>query len=248
MNYASFFYTFDDLPPSPTVAQIRRKINSGPRRQYAFTHFCNEHPDSIEYRLGYVESYAENGVYDDGQYKHCFDWISQSLSLPDNNGVHDKLRKLQADLANQQRQMHAEIGPDPDVNRDPLDVAFKSGDYGIIESEFSSLQGAITPKGILGGADEKLFWRLFQMIIRIAFKRGEPQSAMSHLAEYEKQRIAVRLTPIPDFDLQELVLGYLAQQSVDSARSHLQRWLSNSRMPIINDTIKQHDAFRDLCS
>jgi len=247
MSYASFFYTFDDLPARPSVAQIRSKIKRGARRQHAFEHFTEQYPDDVGYRLGYVESYAENGVYDDTQYQHCYDWIEHSLTLPDCDGAHAMLRKLLADLRRQQEVLHAELGPHEDPPSDPFVLALQSGNYDVIETEFARLQLAVKPRGILGGDDERRFWRLFQMMVRIAFLRGQPEVAIEQFNQYEQQRIAVKMTPIPDLDLQEAILGYLAQQSLDSARARLSHWLANSRMPIIGDTIKQHDAFCDLC-
>lgn len=248
MGYESFFYTFDDFSSRPTHAQIRRKIKPGSRRQHAFNHFAAEYPDDIQYRLGYIESYAENGVYDDRQYQHSFDWIIDSLKLADSNGAHEKLRLLLADLQRQQCELHTELGPDREVERDPYDAAFRSGNYDIIETKFASLQQSLTPRGLMGGEDERLFWRLFQITIRIAFRNHDPELAMQCFDRYERMRIAVKLTPIPDYDLQEMILGYLAQQSLQLARSRLEHWLSKSRMPTINDTIKQHAAFRDLCN
>jgi hypothetical protein len=248
MDYESFFYTFDDLPSHPTYAQIRRKIKPGSRRQHAFKHFADIYPDAIHYRLGYAESYAENGVYDDNHYQHCFDWINDSLKLPDSDGAHAKLRILLADLRDQQRELHDELGPDPKVERDPYDAAFRSGRYDVIEDKFASLQQSLKPCGIMGGDEERLFWRLFQITIRIAFRKQNPELAIQQFDRYEEMRIAVKLTPIPDYDLQEMILGYLAQQSLQVARSRLAYWLSNSRMPTINDTVKQHAAFQDLCN
>jgi hypothetical protein len=149
-------------------------------------------------------------------------------------------------LKKQQRELHAELGPSPAPELDIYGASFRSGRYDIIENEFTRLQQTVTPCGILGGDEEKQLWRMFQLIIRIAFKKGQPDLAIERLDRYEQTRIGVKLTPIPDFDLQELALGYLAQQSLDLARSRLKHWLSNSRMPIITDTIKQHEAFRDI--
>lgn len=247
MRYASYFYTFDDFPPQPSAAQIRGKIQPGLRRLHAFKHFAERHPDDIRYRLGYIEAYAENGVYDDKQYQHCYDWIAHSLTLQDREGARRKLEAILAELRSQQEQLLAELGPVPEVSRDPFDAAMKRRDYDAIESEFARLREIVKPRGILGGDDEKLLWRLFQMTIRIAFTR-DPKTAMQRVDEYEQCRIAVKLTPIPDFDLQETILGFLANQSIESARAKLRFWLANSRMPCINDTIKQHDAFRNLCA
>lgn len=246
MGFESFFYTFDDFPERPTYAQIRRKLKPGTRRQNAFMHFATKHPDAIGYRLGYAESYAENGIYDDSQYRQVFEWIEGSFALADADGAYVKLRALLAALQTEQRNLHEEIGPDPEIKRDPLDTAFRTGKFELIESEFTRSLQSVSPRGILGGDDEKRFWRLFQMMIRIAFQNGQPELAIERLDRYEEMRIGVKLTPIPDFDLQESILGYLAKRSPDLARSRLAHWLSCSRMPIINDTIKQHDVFRDL--
>ena len=246
--YESFFYAFDELGERPSTERIRQAYPAGLRRLHAFRHFSNIHPDAAQYLCGYLESAAENGVYDDSQFAHCFGLIERALELPDAGDAHHRLRKLDSDLHLQQAELLAELGPErlDEPPNETSDVLFKAGRYGAIESRFTELQRTVKPRGILGGEMEKEYWRLYQYRIRIPFKQQEPEAGIREMDAYERGRIAVKLTPIPDFDVQETVIGYLAQQSVANAVKRLVHWLNNSRMPIINDVIKYHPGFRPL--
>ena len=140
------------------------------------------------------------------------------------------------------------IGGGGDGWSDPANpmVQFKEGNYEPIIQRYEALAATVSPRGILGPPEEKEYWSLFQYMVSIALARGETELALERLANYEEGRVAVKLTPIPEFTIQEAILGYLADSSVERARNKLQFWLSNSRMPCISDVIRNHPAFADL--
>ena len=62
----------------------------------------------------------------------------------------------------------------------------------------------------------------------------------------EERRFPLKLTPLPDHDIQEAILGYLATHSVDAAVERLRYWLDNSRVRNVSDVVQNHPAFRRL--
>lgn len=123
---------------------------------------------------------------------------------------------------------------------------FRSGNFAPIVSRYKELEGTVRPRGILGPPEEKEFWALSQFMIRISLMNGETDEALTRLRHYEEGRISVRLTPMPDYDIQEAILGYHAAQSLNAAVERLQFWLENSRMPTVSDVVKNHPAFSHL--
>lgn len=245
---ADFFYTFEELPPDATAARIRRECKQGTRRLRAFEHFMQTFPDDVTYVHGYVAAYKQEGIYDLAECAHLLGLIDRGLHLPDRSGCHGKLRKLEAHIAKQQRDILTEFGPDQDDNRQETHLQqFRRGKYDAIISRFEELKSTVKPRGILGGPLEKEYWSLLDLMCCIAFAEGQPELAMSRLAEREQGRIAVGLTPLPDFGTQEAVLGYLAKQDIGLARKRLHFWLINSKVRCISDVIKHHPAFADLC-
>ncbi len=155
--------------------------------------------------------------------------------------------RLEADLRRDQAAILEECGPEePPVDRDRPGVHFRSGHYRPIVARFRELQKTVRPRGILGPQEEKELWTLWQYMVRIALMKGQTWRAWWRLRAYEKGRIEVNLTPIPDFDLQEAVLGYYAARNPDKALRKLQCWLEHSRMPVISGVVRDHPSFRHL--
>jgi len=248
LPYQDFFYGFDDLPEGASPADIRRACPDGLRRQHAFRHFCDLHPDDVRYLLGYLAAYAKNGVYDDQQFRHCFAEIDRGLQLNDRSGCHVKLRKLRVDLERQHAEMLEECSSESPADRDAPWFQFRSGNYDPIVLRYQELASSVVPRGILGPPEEKEFWALAQFMIRISLMRGDMQEALTRMDKYEEGRIAVRLTPMPHCDIQEAILGYLATRGIGAALERLQVWLDNSRKPIVSDVVRGHPAFRHLCA
>ena len=245
LPYQEFFYRFDDLPDEASAGQICLACRDPLRRQHAFWHFWQRHPDDVTYLHGYLAAYVENGVYDQGQFTQCFELIDSGLQLRDSSGCHSELRAIKADLECQQADFLAEGRPGPGDQDSPWS-RFRRRDFGPIEARCRELETTVVPRGILGPPEEMEYWHLLQFMIRIALVRGDVKQALAHLRQYEKGRIAVKLTPMPDFDIQEAILGYYATHSVRKAVKRLRFWIQNSRMPIVSALIKNHPAFAHL--
>jgi len=250
--YRAYFYRFEDLPDRPTDEEILQTCPPGVRRLYAFERFMSRYPDDVSYVYGYLEAYANIGLYDDYNFNHCYEKIALGLSLADPADYHKKIRDFDADIRADQQRMHEELGPSTEdetasesENNSPRSL-FDRGEYRRLEEIFESARESIKPVGILGSQAEKDYWVLYQYMIEIAFAERDPALAMMRLDLYEQDRIAVRLTPTPNLGLQETVIGHLAQRSLEDARRRLQFWLDNSKMPCIDDIIKYHPAFADM--
>lgn len=248
LPFQDYFYRFDDLGDEPSPTVIRRTYPVGERRQHAFAYFRDRHPRKVEYVLGYVEAYARNGVYDDTQFAHCFEQIAAGRQLDDKKGCHAKLEKLRGKLERQQQELHNESGQNLSEDASTPWYRFRAGEFEPIKARFAELANSVKPRGILGPPEEKEYWALYQFSIRISLVTRKTAAALQQMADFESKRIAVKLTPVPDFDLQEAVLGYDAYEEIARARERLQYWLKHSKMPIISDLIRRHPSFADLCS
>ncbi|MCP3996014.1 MAG: hypothetical protein GY722_13275 [bacterium] len=156
------------------------------------------------------------------------------------------LQMLKTELAAQQTAIVEECGPDSPTDADSPWLLFRSGNHQQIFARFDELESTVQPRGILGPPEEKEFWMLSQFMVRICFMKGKLADGLSRLGDYEQGRIAVKLTPMPDYDIQEAVLGHLAGRSITEALSRLQFWLDHSRMPTVSDVISNHPSFKHL--
>ena len=147
LPYQDFFYTVD-LPDRASPAEIRRACPRTVGRRVVFKRFYDAHPDDVRYLLGYLDAYTRDGVYDDQQYRHCYDLIAQGLALADRSGAHRKLHKLQRDLEQQHAAILAECGPDPPADGESPRALFLAGRYDALLSQFTLLQKEVTPVGI----------------------------------------------------------------------------------------------------
>ena len=159
-----------------------------------------------------------------------------------------KLLKLRSQLERQRAEIMAELGEDAfDVTEpDELYQLLWSGQYDRLIRMFEAVRRTHKPVGILGGDKDRRFWSLYQMAIHAYFEKQEYKQALSLVEEYESKRIRVALTPIPDYNVQEKVIGCLAQMNLSRAIEKLKFWLANSKAPTICDTIKHHSEFKHL--
>ena len=74
-----------------------------------------------------------------------------------------------------------------------------------------------------------------------------PEGAVKLVREYCDKRIQAKLVALPDFAIQEQMIGYLAQVDLAAAQDMLRMWLKNSRSPCVSDAIKHHPDFRGIC-
>jgi len=248
--YELFFYDFDNLGDRPSPGAVATAYPEGGLRLKAFKFLHEKHPDDVRYLWHYLDSYATSGVYDDSDYKHCFTLIERGLSLPDRSDTHAKLRRLRDQLENQWDEVIADLGDDAFevTGPDELYRLLRSGQHDKLIGMFAEVRHAHQPHGILGGDKDRGYWVLFQMAIQAYFEKQDYRQALSLMEEYESKRISVRLTPIPDYNLQEKVIGCLVQIDAGQAVRKLRFWLANSKIPCICDTIKHHHAFRHLFS
>jgi len=246
--YELYFFDFEALGDQPPPGAVTKAYPEGDLRLKAFEFLHDKHPDDVRYLWRYLNSYATRGVYDEGDYRHCFRLIEGGLSLPDKAGSHEKLRRLRDKLEKQKTEIIDALG-DKALEATGPDELYRllfSGRYDKLIGMFAELRHTHQPGGILTGARDERYWSLFQMAIQALFEKQDYQQALALMKEFESKRIAVKLTPIPDYNVQERVIGCLAQIDLRQAIRKLRLWLVNSKAPCICDTIRHHHAFKHL--
>ncbi|RZS93399.1 putative signal transducing protein [Aquimarina brevivitae] len=245
--YESYFYNFEKLGEQPTPNKVLKYYPKGSERTQAFQYLKDKYPDQMEYLLLYLFCLVEDGVYDDKHYQYCFDLINQGLSRPNSNESHDKLNYIKANLKREQELLLKE--DESDTEDHPID--FNEFEKNFKNKQFSKVIEAFKdsthqPKGILNTKEDQSYWRLFVLAIESYFEMKDYKKGLRLMKAYEKQRIKLRLTPIPGFRLQEKVIGCLAQKSISLAQKKLQSWLFDSEQPSISETISSHPNFKDI--
>ena len=113
---------------------------------------------------------------------------------------------------------------------------------------FRNIRNSYKPRGITGGPEDRVYWKLYLDVISIYLEINNYQEAFKVLSEFEAKRIRVNLTPIPnDFALQEKIILALAETSRQKARDKLRYWVANSKVVTICDNIRYHPDYMDLC-
>ena len=247
--YESFFFDFASLGDEPTPKSVNAQYAEGTLRQEAYKHLMSRYPDDVRYVLHYCQTDARLGVYDDEQFAHCFRHLDCGLTLDNKGKCHENLRKLRLSLETQQAEMAAEVVMESVSEESGYHVELtrlrREKRYADSLELFSEVQDHV-PAGLNGGDDDRRFWGLFQLAIDAYFEQRSPDAGLALMTRYERQRIQVGLTPIPDYTVQPKVIGCIAQKFVPEARKRLRYWLQNSKAPSICDTIKHHADFNDM--
>ncbi len=246
--YEHFLFDFEKLGERPSPENVTNTYPEGGLRLRAFEHLQREYPDDVRYLWHYLNTHDKIGVVDDEQYTYCFWLIRRGLSLEDNAGTHSRLRRLAEQLERQRHQILDDLGEDAIQGGPPDELRrlLSSGQHDKLIELFESVRNTHDPQGILGGDEDRRFWALYGMAIFAYFEKHDHEKALSVMAEYEAKRIKVKLTPIPDHNVQERVIGCLAQMRLSLAEEKLRYWVAHSKAPCISDSIKHHAAFRDL--
>ena len=247
--YESFFFDFSSLGGEPTPKSVNAQYPEGALRREAYKYLMSRHPDDVRYVLHYCQTDARLGICDDEQFELCFRHVDRGLALPDVGGCHEELRKLRLRLESQQAEMADEFSPEElsagSGYHEELTQLRREKRHGDSLERFEEVRDH-EPVGLNGGADDRRFWGLFQLAIDAHFEQRRPEEGLALMTEYERRRIGVKLTPIPDYTVQPKVIGYIAQRSISQARKRLQFWLRNSKVVSICDPIRHHAEFSAL--
>lgn len=244
--YESFFFDFGALGEKPTPTAVRKFAPQGSLREEVFKKLSAEFPDRPDYHYEYVEARSDSGIYDAADFAECFAKIDQGLALPEKGASHRKLARIRAKIEKQKREYDEEVSEELEHDKRGLGWRYRSGDHEAIMRDFEELRAKVKPIGIIGGDEERSMWGYWLVTIEIHLDRENPKEAFRLLGEYEQGRIAVSATPLPDYAVQEKVLGYLAQHSVKKARARLGFWLANNKAGSVSELIKHNQAFADL--
>lgn len=247
LKYQSYFYTFQELGEAPSAAAIRRACKDTHRRQIAFKNFQERFPTDVTYAFGYVSSFAKNGLYSEADCDQCLSGIDAALRLKDSRGTHAKLNKLKLDVERQRMEWLKQPAGESSSDGNSIWTQFRAGNYEPVQLRFRELADSITPVGILGPPEEKEYWSLYEAMIQIAILQDDMDEAIDLMDKFEEGRRAVNLKTMPDNDLQEAILGYLAQKNEDLAKTRLQHWIDTTRIRTISPMVSAHPLFKKLC-
>jgi hypothetical protein len=211
----------------------------------AFDQLHQRFPNDVRYLRHYLECFVRGGITEDRQWNEVLRLVEIGLGLPDVDNEHRAIRDLEHRVAEEHIARSCGPRPEPPKNLGVLCVEKR---WSWVLELFEEARGQVQPRGIPMPSAERRFWTLFQLAIQAHFENQDYEAGLALTEEYERARIRVRLTPIPDYSVQHRVIGCLAQLSRDQAAEKLRFWLAHSRNPMIAGEIVRHPWFRDVCS
>jgi hypothetical protein len=244
--FNEYLYAMPDFPDDVTAGAIRRDYPEGEVRLCAFRKACGQYPKRADLWFGLVRARIEQSLYDSTEYAECIETLENARNLETSGRTRGSIDKLLVKLVTGREQLIAEFGTDEPrrdiaASKSPKDRARET------VARLEVLKKEVQPKGLLGaGPRDRELWYAYQTAISDLFQNRQPEEALSLLDEYHRRRVDLGLTPIPDYNLQEFIIGYLLQRSVRRARRTVKFWLANSKMPTIRDTIKHHPDIQSL--
>jgi hypothetical protein len=156
------------------------------------------------------------------------------------------LKKHQEKLENRLAQIEL-AGPDPLYPKSEIQLAFGAGNFEPTVARYRELKATIVPRGLAGPDEERQLWGFCADMIRVHLILGDNATALRHLEEYENGRIAVGLLAMPEWDLQEAILGYyVAEVSTEAAQEKLAFWIAHCISPYISEFVAGHALFKEM--